>query len=852
MARVFDDIARSFANNIALVDEHASRFTYSELVDFGSTILGSFGERRSLIALEGNNTAWFVAAYLAAMRSEHVVLLLPPGEARFDGRICSVFQPDHVIAAHGAGYRVLSQQARVARPLHAELKLLLSTSGSTGSPKLVRLSAENVTSNARSIVQYLELTDREIAITSLPPFYAYGLSVINSHLLVGAQLALTSSSVSSPQFWEFFDSVGATGFAGVPHTFDLLEQTDFLSAVHPSLRYFTQAGGRLAPERVARFAAYSQAHACRFFVMYGQTEATARIAYLPPDAVAEHPDFIGCAIPGGTLRLAKTSEAEPVGELIYSGPNVMMGYSEHPDELGIGSALSELATGDLATQDSTTGYFKIVGRSSRFIKPFGLRISLDDVESRLAAEGIEALATGDDSQLVVGVRGQIAVDFAIRLAATLKLPAASVAVVQLGDVPRLPSGKVDYQSVILAARRSSNAKLHTPLHEEVAGLMGGKRSTSQDSFVSLGGDSLTYIQVMLLLQRRIGALPDAWPTLSFAELARLEPSVDAWLTPLDSEIVVRALGILLVVVHHVTDWAMSGAGYALFLVFGFNYARFQVPKLAAGAVRESVFATLRRVVPIYYVVLSAFFIAQRDIDLRFYLFISEFSRSYLGANGVPRLATFWFVELYIFTLVVVSCLFLMPSIRISVVKYPWRLPSGLLVFLLLCRMGLDVWPAELAPYGKTFFLLGYVFVLGWFAALSRRLELGRRLAMAAAGTALLVVLPVNGVRIGEPVYLAAFLALILVGRVFVPGLLGSLLATLAAASFYIYMTHGFTLALSRAVFGRYLPAGVYLPVIVACVLVGVLTWRVSQALANPRQIVDRFVNRTWLVGPRPE
>ena len=132
--------------------------------------------------------------------------------------------------------------------------MLASTSGSTGSPKLVRLSRENLLSNAVAIGDYLELGTADRAITTLPLHYCYGLSVVNSHLVAGASLRLTERSVVDDAFWLDFAEAGATSFAGVPYTFDMLDAAGFAERELPTLRYITQAGGRLDPERARRFA----------------------------------------------------------------------------------------------------------------------------------------------------------------------------------------------------------------------------------------------------------------------------------------------------------------------------------------------------------------------------------------------------------------------------------------------------------------------------------------------------------------------------------------------------------------------------------------------------------------------
>ncbi len=216
-----------------------------------------------------------VVELLAAWRAGRAVLMLPEGEAAA-GRLLRDWAPQ---GADRLGY-----------DLHPDLALLLSTSGSTGSPKLVRLSHTNLRSNAASIADYLGLTPDDVAVSTLPLSYCYGLSVLTSHLLARASLLLSEDSVTTHSLWDLAARHGATSFAGVPHTFELLERSGRAEALPRTLRYVTQAGGRLDPADVRRWVRHGQARGFDFVVMYGQTEATARMAWLPPSLAAERPD----------------------------------------------------------------------------------------------------------------------------------------------------------------------------------------------------------------------------------------------------------------------------------------------------------------------------------------------------------------------------------------------------------------------------------------------------------------------------------------------------------------------------------------------------------------------------------
>lgn len=328
--------------------------------------------------------------------------------------------------------------------IYPDLALLLSTSGTTGSSKFVRLSYHNLQSNAESIASYLKLNETERAITTLPMQYSYGLSVINSHLLSGGTLLLTDASILSKDFWIFFKENKATSLAGVPYIYQMLHRLRFDRMDLPSLRYFTQAGGRLSPNLVRYFNDVAKEKGWRFYLMYGQTEATARISYVPPERLSEKESSIGIPIPNGKLSLdAETSE------LIYEGPNVMLGYAHSHRDLAKGDELfGKLHTGDIAAMDED-GYFYIKGRMKRFIKLFGLRLNLDEIEKQIEQNFfIHVACVGDDDKLCVVTEEAAKID-AIKLYIRdlYKLHPSAFTVKSVPDLPRLANGKINYSEL---------------------------------------------------------------------------------------------------------------------------------------------------------------------------------------------------------------------------------------------------------------------------------------------------------------------------------------------------------------------------------------------------------------------
>ena len=194
--------------------------------------------------------------------------------------------------------------------LYDDLALLLTTSGSTGSPKLVRQSYQNIQANSESIAEYLEIDETERPITTLPMHYTYGLSVIQSHIMKGACILLTNESVIGKPFWDFFKKEQATSIAGVPYTYEMLKRIRFFRMDLPSLRTMTQAGGKILPELHREFAEYAAEKGKNFVVMYGQTEATARMGYLPADKALDKVGSMGIVIPGGSFDLIDVDGSE--------------------------------------------------------------------------------------------------------------------------------------------------------------------------------------------------------------------------------------------------------------------------------------------------------------------------------------------------------------------------------------------------------------------------------------------------------------------------------------------------------------------------------------------------------------
>ncbi|WP_172257008.1 AMP-binding protein [Saccharibacillus deserti] len=440
--------------------ENDNKITYGLLEEEVTLAAKNFdGQQKKLIFLFCKNTYSSIVIYLAALKARQAICLLPIGmEKNLLLNLIDTYQPDWIYAPEEElleirGYEkkpsVLnyctwkSSNGNQSEDLYAELAVLLSTSGTTGSPKMVRLSYANLSANAESIKEYLDISPMDRPITTLPMQYSYGLSVINSHLLAGSSIVLSDDPVISKSFWQKISEHGVTSLAGVPYTYQMLHRLGFKNMELPSIKKMTQAGGRLADNLQEYFADACSVKNISFFIMYGQTEATARISYLPPVQLSAKRGSIGIPIPGGKLYTDSNSE------LIYEGKNVMLGYATSKKELSLPDEnLGVLRTGDIATMD-TDGYYFITGRLKRFIKLFGLRINLDDVEKTM--ENLfktRFFCVGNDERLYVVSEKEDILDEAKKEVLRLyKLHHSVVQTRHIEEVPILDSGKVDYHKL---------------------------------------------------------------------------------------------------------------------------------------------------------------------------------------------------------------------------------------------------------------------------------------------------------------------------------------------------------------------------------------------------------------------
>lgn len=780
------DRLRAFGARPCLVLPDGRTVTYENLAES----VGRFGTRlpkeKRLVAIEAAADPAAISAHLGAMAAGHPVLPLPADDAATADHLVGRFRPAVTYRRQGGAWK-LRQHHGVTTPPHPDLALLLTTSGSTGQGKGVRLSNNAVVSNAGAIANFLRIGVSDRAALILPLHYSYGLSVLHSHLAHGASLWLAGASVLDEDFADALEASGATSLAGVPHHFRLLESTGLAERLPSDLRLLTVAGGAMEPGQVRRWTGRMAERDGRFIVMYGQTEATARIAWLPMERGQSHPDAIGSAIPGGHLSLRDAAGTEietPVaeGELIYRGPNVMMGYAEDHHDLHRGPDIAALATGDLARRDAE-GLYWITGRLARMSKIAGLRIGHDALERALGADEIDAAVWGDDRKILIATRSPEP-DVIERAARHAGIARSHFEVLRCAEFPRLPSGKIDYPAL---RRLAPEAPQSSTALTTFAAAFAPQPVRGEDSFDSLGGDSLRHVALSLALEDQLGGLPDGWERMSIAALdtAPIAPS------GVTIDLLVRGLAILAVVVSHQTHWPIFGGAAAMVMLLGMSLAAYRWDALCQGNWKAYFTPALGVLLP-YYAILAAYAAVWGQVPWVSVVLAGNFALTIPETHAMlPYL--YWFVEAYIQMTVLLALPFAFPALRRTLAQAGrFRVGVCLFAIAVLLRIAVPlIWPIGVRAQFTVpwvFFLLA----LGWCIASAESVRQKIVVLLLAAA-----ILPLaarlggnwHGSWIKYMMLLALVPVLLHLPRVRLPRPVVRPVLLLARAAFPIYLLH---------------------------------------------------------------
>jgi len=469
--------------NTAVITDIGESLTYNELAEEVEKFASALPQKGFVFTLCENLLGSFVG-YVACMNKRIPQVLLDGSkDLELVMRLVGIYEPEYIWLpsarvqevireAHQAdasqegsndlsGSKVIYTYATYSllatgfptKEINHTLQLCLTTSGSTGSPKLVRLSERNLESNAESIAEYLHITQDERPVTSLPMYYSYGMSVINSHLIKGATILLTDKAVMQREFWSFIKEQKATSIAGVPYTYEMLKRLRFFRMDLPELKTMIQAGGKLNAAYVKEYVDFAEQSGKEFIVMYGQTEAAPRMSYLPFDKAVEKNASIGIAIPGGQFSVIdadgnEITTPETDGELVYKGENVCLGYAEERADLMKGDENhGELHTGDIAKFDAD-GFFYITGRMKRFVKVWGNRTNLDATEQLVKVITPNCACGGVDDLITIFVT-EDGLEEKIKnlLVEKTGFNPRAFAVKVIDAIPVKTSGKIDYPAL---------------------------------------------------------------------------------------------------------------------------------------------------------------------------------------------------------------------------------------------------------------------------------------------------------------------------------------------------------------------------------------------------------------------
>lgn len=429
--------------------------TYGEIDSF-CHIFKEILSKGRLILIKCRTDAPSIIGYAASMHSGAVVMLCEDKE--FDSHIIEKYEPSYIwqsgenipagysVIYSNYGYVLLSADSEAGYNINENLALLLSTSGSTGSSKFVRISRGNIENNTSAIINALDIKEGDRAMIMLPISYTYGLSVVNTYLSVGATLLVTEYPVFHTAFWEFAQKNSCSAICGVPYTYEMIKKLGFLKKPPVSLRLATQAGGKLASDTEKYMLDTALKYNFDFAVMYGQTEATARMTC---HILNKNPGKLGSAgrvLTGGSMRVID-------GELVYKGNNVTMGYAQSCEDLVNGDERGGiLYTGDMGHIDED-GFVYIMGRKKRIAKINGNRISLDELENLIMADCGVTAACVERADGVSVVLETDSLDASVTeyvrnyVIKRTGISGRLIKSVMLNELPRNENGKILYEKI---------------------------------------------------------------------------------------------------------------------------------------------------------------------------------------------------------------------------------------------------------------------------------------------------------------------------------------------------------------------------------------------------------------------
>ena len=457
-----------YNKNTAIIDKKYSNLSYKQVLTETNEIKKEI-KNKSLILIVSENSLGSLLAYIFCIINNHVGIIIDSKTTNQNIlKIFKNYQPNYVFLSKKTksifkkicsekytffDQSLMKNKINKKKKLNKNLSLLLSTSGSMGSIKFVKLSRNNIKHNTESIISYLKINKKDSAITNLPISYSYMLSVINTHFEVGASIVISKYSLIEKKFWETLKNSKVTSFNGVPYTYEILTRIGLKNIKIETLKYLTHAGGKLKKEKLKEIIKFCKKNNLKFFSMYGQTEASPRISYLKPEFSEKKIGSIGKGMPGNKIYIIDSSGTKILkpfveGEIICEGKNVFMGYSKNYKDLKKANEENyKLKTGDLGFFDKD-GFFYITSRISKIAKIFGYRVDIGALENLMSQKGYKVACLSDNKKIFIFIEKKYNKNNLINAISKItNLNIGSFELIKLKYLPRTSNNKISYNEL---------------------------------------------------------------------------------------------------------------------------------------------------------------------------------------------------------------------------------------------------------------------------------------------------------------------------------------------------------------------------------------------------------------------